>query len=433
MILNEKDKFRSIMIRSITIIFIINTILLCLYLTLAFNKTVAYRVNKTKTYVDKKFEIIEKKLKDNYDNIKKLSNNNYVYITLKDKNNNIIFDNKKESNLTYEKSKLILINNEMYLLSVSSQLDLTLSLLISRIMFIELFILLVITIVSYKLISKKILIPINNLKNDIISYKKGIMPKRRPALTTIDELQNNFIDLTKALESEKEKQNQIIASISHDIKTPLTSIMGYAKRLETATLTEEKKIEYINKISTKSVRMKELISEFDDYLSCNLNSNLNKKPILIKDYIINLKKEFEEELKEKNIKFRIKNKTNTNEEIIIDEVKMKRVFSNIINNSIRYLENDNKTIKIIITKKENKIYFEIMDNGIGVEKNIIDKIFDPLFTTDSGRKISGLGLSICQEIIKVHHGEINAKNNRYGGLSIIFYLPSNYDIIYNRR
>lgn len=433
MILNEKDKFRSIMIRSITIIFIINTILLCLYLTLAFNKTVAYRVNKTKTYVDKKFEIIEKKLKDNYDNIKKLSNNNYVYITLKDKNNNIIFDNKKESNLTYEKSKIILINNEMYLLSVSSQLDLTLSLLISRIMFIELFILLVITIVSYKLISKKILIPINNLKNDIISYKKGIMPKRRPALTTIDELQNNFIDLTKALESEKEKQNQIIASISHDIKTPLTSIMGYAKRLETATLTEEKKIEYINKISTKSVRMKELISEFDDYLSCNLNSNLNKKPILIKDYIINLKKEFEEELKEKNIKFRIKNKTNTNEEIIIDEVKMKRVFSNIINNSIRYLENDNKTIKIIITKKENKIYFEIMDNGIGVEKNIIDKIFDPLFTTDSGRKISGLGLSICQEIIKVHHGEINAKNNRYGGLSIIFYLPSNYDIIYNRR
>ncbi len=433
MILNEKDKFRSIMIRSITIIFIINTILLCLYLTLAFNKTVAYRVNKTKTYVDKKFEIIEKKLKDNYDNIKKLSNNNYVYITLKDKNNNIIFDNKKESNLTYEKSKLILINNEIYLLSVSSQLDLTLSLLISRIMFIELFILLVITIVSYKLISKKILIPINNLKNDIISYKKGIMPKRRPALTTIDELQNNFIDLTKALESEKEKQNQIIASISHDIKTPLTSIMGYAKRLETATLTEEKKIEYINKISTKSVRMKELISEFDDYLSCNLNSNLNKKPILIKDYIINLKKEFEEELKEKNIKFRIKNKTNTNEEIIIDEVKMKRVFSNIINNSIRYLENDNKTIKIIITKKENKIYFEIMDNGIGVEKNIIDKIFDPLFTTDSGRKISGLGLSICQEIIKVHHGEINAKNNRYGGLSIIFYLPSNYDIIYNRR
>lgn len=433
MILNEKDKFRSIMIRSITIIFIINTILLCLYLTLAFNKTVAYRVNKTKTYVDKKFEIIEKKLKDNYDNIKKLSNNNYVYITLKDKNNNIIFDNKKESNLTYEKSKLILINNEIYLLSVSSQLDLTLSLLISRIMFIELFILLVITIVSYKLISKKILIPINNLKNDIISYKKGIMPKRRPAITTIDELQNNFIDLTKALESEKEKQNQIIASISHDIKTPLTSIMGYAKRLETATLTEEKKIEYINKISTKSVRMKELISEFDDYLSCNLNSNLNKKPILIKDYIINLKKEFEEELKEKNIKFRIKNKTNTNEEIIIDEVKMKRVFSNIINNSIRYLENDNKTIKIIITKKENKIYFEIMDNGIGVEKNIIDKIFDPLFTTDSGRKISGLGLSICQEIIKVHHGEINAKNNRYGGLSIIFYLPSNYDIIYNRR
>lgn len=433
MILNEKDTFRSIMIRSITIIFIINTILLCLYLTLAFNKTVALRVGKTKNYVDKKFEIIETDLEDNFDDIKKLAKDNYVYITLKDEKNNVIFDNKKESNLTYEKSKLIYINDKAYMLSVSAQLDLTLSLLISRIMFIELFILLVITIVSYKLISKKILIPINNLKNDIITYKKGIMPKRRPTLTTIDELQNTFIDLTVALESEKEKQNQIIASITHDIKTPLTSILGYAKRLETATLTEEKKIEYISKINSKSIRMKELISEFDDYLGCNLSSNLNKKPILIKDYVLNLKKEFEEELKEKNIKFRIKNRTHVNDEIIIDEVKMKRVFSNIINNSIRYLESDNKNIKILISKKENKIYFEIMDNGVGVKKSIIDKIFDPLFTTDSGRKISGLGLSICKEIIKVHQGEITARNNRYGGLSIIFYLPLNYDIIYNRR
>lgn len=429
MILNEKDKFRSIMIRSITIIFIINTILLCLYLTFAFNKTVAYRVNKTKTYVDKKFDIIEKKLENNFNDIKRIANDHYVYITLKDENNEIIFDNKKESNLIYEKSKMIYINDTIYMLSVSSQLDLTLSLLISRIMFIELFILLVITIVSYKLISKKILIPINNLKNDMISYKKGIMPERRDKTTTIDELQNNFIDLTVALESEKEKQNQIIASITHDIKTPLTSIMGYAKRLETVKLSEEKKVEYIKKISSKSIRMKELISEFDDYLGCNLNSNLDKKPILIKDYILSIRKEFEEELKEKNIKLRIKNKTHSNDEIIIDEVKMKRVFSNIINNSIRYLQGDNKIIKILIEKKEENIRFEIMDNGIGVEKNIIDKIFDPLFTTDSGRKISGLGLSICREIIKVHQGEIKAKNNRYGGLSIIFYLPSNYDII----
>ena len=433
MILNEKDKFRSIMIRSITIIFIINTILLCLYLTFAFNKTVAYRVNKTKTYVDKKFDIIEKKLENNFNDIKRIANDHYVYITLKDENNEIIFDNKKESNLIYEKSKMIYINGTIYMLSVSSQLDLTLSLLISRIMFIELFILLVITIVSYKLISKKILIPINNLKNDMISYKKGIMPERRDKTTTIDELQNNFIDLTVALESEKEKQNQIIASITHDIKTPLTSIMGYAKRLETVELSEEKKVEYIKKISSKSIRMKELISEFDDYLGCNLNSNLDKKPILIKDYILSIRKEFEEELKEKNIKLRIKNKTHGNDEIIIDEVKMKRVFSNIINNSIRYLQGDNKIIKILIEKKEKNIRFEIMDNGIGVEKNIIDKIFDPLFTTDSGRKISGLGLSICREIIKVHQGEIKAKNNRYGGLSIIFYIPSNYDIIYHRR
>lgn len=430
-ILNEKDTFRSIMIKTIVIIFIVNAILIFLYSTFLFNQNVDMRFNQTRKDIQEKFSYIEKEI--NVDNVDELASKYNVNITLSDENNDVIFETNKNSNIKYEKSKIINIDNKLYLLNVSTQLDLTFNLLILLIMLVEMAIFLVITIFCYKIISKKILKPINNLKNDIIKYRKGIMPKRRKAVTTIDELQNNFIDLTVALESEKEKKNQIIASISHDIKTPLTSIMGYAKRLDTASLTEEKKIEYIKKINTKAIEMKELINEFDDYLGYNLNNTLNKKAVKIKDYIVTLKHEFEEDLKEKNVKFIIKNKLKENDEITIDEAKMKRVFGNVINNSLRYLEGNNKFIKIKIYNKDSKINFEIMDNGIGVEPDKLDKIFDPLFTSDPSRKISGLGLSICYEIIKAHNGSIVAKNNKYGGLSIIFNFKSNYDILNNRR
>ena len=113
--------------------------------------------------------------------------------------------------------------------------------------------------------------------------------------------------------------------------------------------------------------------------------------------------------------------------VVIDLTKIKRIFNNTISNSIRYLyEQPKKEINIIVEKKEGYIQFEVADNGTGVDKNLIDKIFDPLFTTDASRKISGLGLSICKEIALLHKGNIRAKNNSIGGLSIIFTIKIDY-------
>ena len=77
--------------------------------------------------------------------------------------------------------------------------------------------------------------------------------------------------------------------------------------------------------------------------------------------------------------------------------------------------------------KNSKNYYEfiISDNAGGVREENINKIFEPLFTTDPSRKISGLGLSICKEIIEIHKGNIYAKNNEIGGLSIYFTINKN--------
>ena len=137
---------------------------------------------------------------------------------------------------------------------------------------------------------------------------------------------------------------------------------------------------------------------------------------------------YKTDLKEKDITLKIKS-TCYNSYLLVDFAKLKRVFSNIITNSIRQLNKDKKLIKINITKKEPFIIFEIADNGCGVKD--VKKIFEPLYTTDPSRKISGLGLSICEEIITSHDGTIKAVNNEMGGLSIIFTLKE-YEEDYER-
>ena len=111
--------------------------------------------------------------------------------------------------------------------------------------------------------------------------------------------------------------------------------------------------------------------------------------------------------------------------INIDVSKIKRVISNIIQNSIRYIKENGKIIIDIDYENDNFI-FKISDNGTGVKKEILDKIFDPLYTTDTSRKISGLGLSVCKEFITLHNGKIYAYNNELNGLTIKFIIPNNF-------
>jgi K+-sensing histidine kinase KdpD len=114
------------------------------------------------------------------------------------------------------------------------------------------------------------------------NYKFGIKPKKRKIKSLVDQCQNDFVDLVDTLEKEKQNQNRIIASISHDIKTPLTSILGYSELLKKEQLPNETKISYVNKINTKAITMKEIIEEFDNYLSCNIKDQTKSEKINIK-------------------------------------------------------------------------------------------------------------------------------------------------------
>ena len=282
------------------------------------------------------------------------------------------------------------------------------------------FILIFILIIIYY----KIVNPIMYLQKDIENYKFGIKPIKTNRCDEIGWLKNNFVELTEKLDEEKKNQNRIIASISHDIKTPLTSIMGYSEMIKNKNIPQERKNRYMEIIYSKSQNIKELIDEFDIYLGSNLESSIKKKPISVKELSKIIDEEYRDELTQLCIEFDIK--SNCDESILnIDMSKMRRVFGNIIGNSIKNMKKDYKKIEINFNNDKENILISIADNGCGVDDDKIDKIFEALYTSDKSRNVAGLGLSICKSIVKGHGGKIYAKNNSYGGLTIMIVLKRN--------
>ena len=350
---------------------------------------------------------------------------NNLIISLKNQDNKDIYNfNDNNPKNVISKSGIIKYNNEYYLITISKKQNIFNGKTAINFLAIEIIFVMCLALAGILSANKKILEPLTSLSKDFSNYKLGILPRKRIIRGGVDTIQNDFVDLVDKLEDEKAKQSRIIASISHDIKTPLTSILGYSERLLTSeNLSDETKKKYANTIYNKSLVMKEIVEEFDDYLSCNIKDDKKEETISISALIDYLNKYYKEDLKEKEIDFKVK--TNCpNKLISVDLAKFKRIFSNTITNSIRHLKNDKKILNININEqKDGKIKFEIADNGIGCKEDL-EKIFEPLYTTDTSRKISGLGLSICKEIVLSHNGTIKAENNKLGGFSIIFIIDS---------
>lgn len=357
------------------------------------------------------------------DLIKIYMNNTGGYIIIKDENGKEVFSNTKDVSKIFSTTTMVNIDNENYELTYSKILATPGIKLIRNFMFYEIIIVSSVVIIVFFISSKKIIDPIETITKDINGYRFGKRPYKRKMPKNMQQIQNAFVDMVDSLELEKENQNQIIASISHDIKTPLTSVIGYADRLKNKNLNDDKKEHYIEKIYSKAMNMKAILEEFDDYQSCNIKDTLKLEKISIKEITTFIKKDYEDELNDKNISLEI-NSNCDGKFIYVDVVKLKRVFSNVINNSVTHFKGKEGLIKIDILSRANVIRFEIADNGGGVETETdLKRIFEPLYTTDPSRKISGLGLSICKQIIGSLDGRIYAKNNNINGLSIIFMLP----------
>ncbi|MDD6011887.1 MAG: HAMP domain-containing sensor histidine kinase [Oscillospiraceae bacterium] len=235
------------------------------------------------------------------------------------------------------------------------------------------------------------------------------------------EVYGRFVSMTKNLERQQQNQRRIIASISHDIKTPLTSIMGYTERLKKDSISPERKKKYIDTVYDKSLEIQELVDEFDEYLSLNIAQKLRKTSITtsqLRDFII---RDYADELENAGVKLTVRNEAGS-AVFMADKQKLNRVFGNIFANSLKHFKGNIRLIDVDMHCDKEKVYFDISDSGEGVDPEKLELIFEPLYTSDEGRKVAGLGLSICREIIESHGGKIYARTSQYGGLTVCIEL-----------
>lgn len=316
------------------------------------------------------------------------------------------------------KDKAYLIKSSVYLLReyVAERKVIFKFILVETLIVLSAFALLVLTVYTI------MLRPFIKLYESIEEYDRTGRLKKTNIVGYAGQVYERFVSLTKNLETNQNNQRRIIASISHDIKTPLTSIMGYAEQLQKDSVTEERKKRYLNTVYDKSIEIKELVNEFDEYLSFNQSQPLSLHLCSTETITQKLKEEYAVELEEIGVDFEVKNYAGDTP-ICVDRQKIKRVFGNILSNSIKHFRTDKKLISISINADKKTVYIDVDDNGEGVEKEKLDIIFEPLYTSDEGRKVAGLGLAICHEIIDGHRGKIYAEESELGGLKVRIELP----------
>lgn len=300
---------------------------------------------------------------------------------------------------------------------------------VSKLVIFEIFLMFITVVTAFFYINHVVSKPLNVLRHQFKTFHSKSNDERTDDRGDEIKLLNSaFGELTEELKHSKEAQNELIASISHDIKNPLTSIMGYTERLiETEHLTETRKDKYHRTILAKANDIKRMLDEFNMYIEGE-SGVLVREPIELKPFIENICEEYSEELSGINRQF-FRNCTLAEDTVInMDSTKIRRVISNIIGNSVKYA-GEGASVYFSCIQKKDVVEFSIEDTGEGVPDSDLERIFDLMFRCGTDRNQgedqagSGLGLTICKRIVEQHAGEIIAYKGLYGGLGIRFTLP----------
>jgi signal transduction histidine kinase len=226
----------------------------------------------------------------------------------------------------------------------------------------------------------------------------------------------------------EEDIKELISNISHDLKTPLTAIKGYAEGLMDGVAdTPVKQDKYLKTIYTKANDMSVLVDELAFYAKIDSNTvPYTFNDINIHEYFDDCMEDLSLDLEVKNIKIIYDNDISQTVQVAADAEQLKRVINNIIGNSVKYLDKKDGKIEIRIHDIGEFVQIEIEDNGAGIPSEDLPYIFDRFYRADSSRNSkkggSGLGLAISKKIIEDHGGKIWAASEAGNGTIIYFTL-----------
>ena len=224
------------------------------------------------------------------------------------------------------------------------------------------------------------------------------------------------------------ESKMLLSNISHDLRTPLTAIKGYVEGIRDGVASSPEKLDkYIRTIYNKTMDMDRLLDELTFYTKIDTNRiPYNFAKINVNEYFGDCVEEVGLDMETRGIEFSYQTNVADSVCVIADPEQMKRVINNIIGNSLKYLDKKPGRISIEIRDQGDFILTSIEDNGSGIAKQDLPKIFDRFYRTDASRNSSrggsGIGLSIVKKIIEDHGGRVWARSEPGKGTKIIFSL-----------
>ncbi len=316
-------------------------------------------------------------------------------------------------------------NNTYAFASVSLQpLDSTINILKNQLIIVSFVVLILALVIGY-FISKKISVPIIKINNGVKELSKGnykVNFKSEENIKEINELADNLNSAAYELNKTENLRTELLANVSHDLKTPLTMIKAYAEMVKDITYkNKEKRESNLNVIIDETDRLNLLVNDIIELSKLQSGFiELNKENI----DLIKLVESITEKFDYLNYNFIFNHK---NKKVIInaDKKRIEQVIYNLINNAVNYTGKDKKVI-IDVIEENNIIKVNVTDTGKGIDPKDIEYIWDKYYKADKNYKRStngsGIGLSIVKNILIKHNYEYGVNSSKNKGTTFWFII-----------
>lgn len=293
----------------------------------------------------------------------------------------------------------------------------------------------IIGILNY-FVSRSIIQPLSNLKNGANRIKSGDLNFEIQTTSNdeIGQLNKSFEEMRIKLKESvnlqlqyEENRKELLSNISHDLKTPITSIIGYVEGIKDGVANSPEKMEkYLSIIHLKARDMDSLIDELFLFSKLDLKKEpFSYETIELTEYMRDYVDELQLELIQEGIQIYVE-LMHKPMYVTADREKLKRVLVNLINNSVKYMDKDQKNITISLYEGDNDITVKIADNGQGIKPSALPYVFNRFYRAEQSRNSrfggSGLGLAISKQIIEEHGGNIWATSEFGKGTNVFFSL-----------
>ena len=331
--------------------------------------------------------------------------------------------------------KKISVNLANYYLVINTPLELLESyvdFILKQYLYLSLIVIVLALVVSF-LLANRITSPIVNMQKEAIKLADGdyhvSFKSDRQSYSEINDLANTLDDATDKLSKIDELRKDLLANVSHDLRTPITLIRSYAEMIKDISGDNPvKRNEHLDVIIDETEYLTKLINDMQEYSKLQAGYiNLNKSNFDIKKTTLRVCDLLDGLLKEKNIVLKKKLKS-----VIVygDETKISEVIYNYLSNAIKH-SYDNSKIYITLKDSEDSLYFEVKDEGEGISEEALPYVWDRYYKIDKNfrrnENSTGLGLAIAKAILEAHKAKYGVVSKLNKGSTFYFELSKDYD------